>query len=130
MSKTLPQGLELTYGGNGLDTVRVSMSFNEAIGIVSVLSQLHSCDDRVILLLHGWLEECQGEKEYRKRKATRLRLLEAVAKAARVDTGEWLDRTCSGVSSIAEHLAGHGNCMAKHERVLLEALVALEEYGG
>ena len=102
MTKSLPQGLELAYGPHGLDTVRVSMGFNEALGIIAAMqSQLHSRGDTVTVLLCGWLQECQGEKEHHRRETERLRLLGAVAGAMRtildaayeVDgaySGEWL----------------------------------------
>lgn len=64
MSEALPQGLELTYDPHGLDTVRVSISFYEALSLLrDIAFQLHPGGDAVVLMLCGWLQECQGEDE-------------------------------------------------------------------
>lgn len=126
MTKALPQGLELTHDPHGLDTVRVSMGFYEALALLrSIISHLYlSSGDPIVFMLTGWLDECQGEKEHRERKANRLRLLEAVAEAARAEALDWRDQMGyrgRTLAELAEALPTSYNRWA-----VLSALIALE----
>ena len=124
MTKALPRGLELTYDPQGLDTVRVSIGFYEALSLLrDIAFQLHPGGDAVILMLSGWLQECQDEREYHKHKAGHLRLLEAVAEAA---VGYVRERNCLISMPLTIYLSKYSNMMDNGERTLVEVLIALE----